>query len=193
MDESAPQVERKTRLRKFTENQVVGRGTRKLGALMTPRGAYYASNQAIYDVTYTHHAARYNVQGTRIVGAYTQKTIEMRRTNGGRDFVATQTRKNPYGRPYHVHMGNKIYAYGRIIPVLGLGYVMHNTLSGEPQQLREGEGWAPLMAGYAAADASAMIAAGYSPLETIDATLGAPPGTGLSSVAPRLVEALGID
>ena len=184
-------IQTKGRLRRMTENQIIGRGTRKLGAFMTARGAFYASNQAIYDVTYRYNPARYNVQGTRIVGAHTQKTIEMRRTNGGRDFVATQTRKNPYGRPHHVHMGNKIYAYGRIVPVIGLGYVMYNTVSGEPGQLREGEGWAPLMAGYAAADAGAMLAAGYSPLETIDASLGAAPGYGMSDsvdvVGERLV------
>ena len=191
MDEPESQVESKTRLRKFAENQLVSRGSQRLGAAMMATGAYYASNQAIYDVTYTHNPARYNVQGTRYVGASVQKTIEMRRTNGGRDFVATQTRKNPYGRPHHVHMGNKIYAYGRIVPVIGLGYVMYNTVSGEPGQLREGEGWAPLMAGYAAADAGAMLAAGYSPLETIDASLGAAPGYGMSDsvdvVGERLV------
>ena len=152
--ESKTQVETKSRLRRTAENQIVGRGTKKLGGLLVARGAYYASNEAIYDVTYRHHAARYNVQGTRIVGAHTQKTIEMRRTQGGRNFVATQTRKNPYGRPHHVHMGNKMVAYGRIIPVIGLGYVMYNTLSGPGQQpeVREGEGWGPMMAAYAAAD-----------------------------------------
>ena len=154
MDESAPQVERKTRLRKFAENQIVSRGSQRLGAAMMASGAFYASNQAIYDVTYTHHAARYNVQGTRIVGAHTQKTIEMRRTNGGRDFVATQTRKNPYGRPHHVHMGNQLYSYGRLVPVLGLGYVMYNSLTGpgnEPER-RKGEGFGQMMIAYAAAD-----------------------------------------
>ena len=188
-------IESKGRLRRMTENQLIGRGTRKLGALMTARGAYYASNKAIYDVTYTHHAARYNVQGTRIVGAHTQKTIEMRRTNGGRDFVATQTRKNPYGRPHHVHMGNKIYSYGRLVPVLGLGYVMYNSLTGagSPPPLREGEGWAPAMAGYALLDVGTMVASGYHPLEAIDVTLGAQPGEGLSGVAPKIVGALGLD
>lgn len=187
------QIESKTRLRRMTENQVIGRGTRKLGALMTARGAYYASNRAIYDVTYRHNPARYNVQGTRIVGAHTQKTIEMRRTNGGRDFVATQTRKNPYGRPHHVHMGNKIYAYGRIVPVIGLGYVMYNSLNGKSggPGLREGEGWGPLMAGYAIADAGAMISAGYTPLETLDAALGAPEGYGMHRETERAANWLG--
>ena len=169
MDESRSQIETKSRLRKTAENQVIGRGTKKLGAFMAAKGAFYASNKAIYDVTYRHNPARYNVQGTRIVGAHTQKTIEMRRTNGGRDFVATQTRKNPYGRPHHVHMGNKIYSYGRLVPVLGLGYVMYNTLSGPGQQpeMREGEGWGPMMAAYAAADVADYYKGGGSTMRLL--------------------------
>lgn len=189
--ETEPQVESKTRLRRMTENQIVGRGTKKLGALMTARGAYYASNKAIYDVTYRHNPARYNVQGTRIVGAHTQKTIEMRRTNGGRDFVATQTRKNPYGRPHHVHMGNKIYSYGRIVPVIGLGYVMVNSLTGSSgaPPLREGEGWGPAMAGYAMYDAGTLIASGYTGTQTLDAMVGASSGGyGFSDIAPTIME-----
>ena len=187
--ESNEQIESKTRLRRMSENQVIGRGSRKLGALMTARGAYYASNRAIYDVTYTYNPARYNVQGTRIVGAHTQKTIEMRRTNGGRDFVATQTRKNPYGRPHHVHMGNKIYAYGRIVPVIGLGAVMYNSLNGQSggPRMREGEGWGPAMAGYAVYDAGTLLASGYSGTQTVDALAGAD-GFGFSDIAPSIME-----
>lgn len=142
-----------TRFEKTAKNQIIGRGTKKLGAYMVARGSFYASNKAIYDVTYRKNPARYNVQGTRIVGAHTQKTIEMRRTNGGRDFVATQTRTNRYGSPHHVHMGRKIHAYGRVIPVIGFGYVMYNSFSGsKPAPQRKGEGFGQMAMAYATAD-----------------------------------------
>jgi len=154
-DEAETESPAQARIRKTVMNQVVGRGSRSLGAAIAARGAFLASNQAIYDVTYRKNPARYNVQGTRYVGESVQKTIEMRRTNGGRDFVATQTRTNPKGMPHHVYMGRKMYSYGRIIPVLGFGYVMYNTFAGtgpEPEPDRKGEGWGPMMAAYAAAD-----------------------------------------
>lgn len=153
--ETETKSEARLRIERTAMNQLVGRGSRALGGALAARGAFYASNAALYDVTYRKNPARYNVQGTRYVGESVQKTIEMRRTNGGRDFVATQTRTNPKGMPHHVYMGRKMYSWGRIIPVLGFGYVMYNTFGGsgpEPEPDRKGEGWGPMMAAYAAAD-----------------------------------------
>ena len=153
-DKTEVEVKPQSRLERTVMNQVLGRGSRALGGAVAARGAFLASNAAIYDVTYRKNPARYNVQGTRYVGESTQKTIEMRRTNGGRDFVATQTRSNPKGMPHHVYMGRRMYSVGRIIPVLGFGAVMYNSFSGSgPQpEYREGERIAQVAAAYAAAD-----------------------------------------
>lgn len=158
-----PKYEPKTRLERTIENQLVGRSTKLVGHALAARGAYLQSNAAIYSVTYTPKAARYNVQGTRIVGAHTQKTIQMKRTADGRDFVATQTRKNPYAMPHHIYMGKRMSYYGRLIPILGFGYVMHNIVTGDKgPELRKGEGWGPMMAGYAIQDATSYYGSGGS-------------------------------
>lgn len=158
---SKTEYQPKTRLRRAAENQIIGRGTKLMGSALAARGAYLQSNAAIYTVTYSKRPARYNVQGTRIVGAHTQKTIAMRRTPDGRDFVATQTRKNPYAMPHHIYMGKRMSYYGRLIPILGFGYVMHNIITGESQpDLREGEGFWQVALGYAVNDAVSYYGAG---------------------------------
>lgn len=145
--------EPKSRLRRSAENQLVSRGSKRLGQLLTARGAYLQSNKSISFTKTKFHAARYNVQGTRIVGAHTQRTFMLRRTADGRDFLATQTRANKRMVPHHIHMGKRVALAGRIVPVLGFGYVMINVITGEsvPEQ-REGEGFAHVAAVYAAGD-----------------------------------------
>jgi len=143
----------KSRLRKAAENQAITRGSKSLGKYLTARGAFLQSNRSISYTKTKFHAARYNVQGTKIVGAHTQRTFMMRRTADGRDFIATQTRANKRMVPHHIHMGKRVALAGRLVPVLGLGVVMYNMYSNPGQsQMREGEGFWQMAALYGASD-----------------------------------------
>ena len=158
-----PKYEPKSRIRQGIENQLVGRSSKLVGHALVARGAYLQSNQAISFTKTKFHPARYNVQGTRIVGAHTQRTFMMRRTADGRDFVATQTRPNKRMVPHHIHMGKRVQLAGRLIPVLGFGYVMHNIYSGEDQpSMRQGEGFWQMAAIYGAQDVSKHYQSGGS-------------------------------
>lgn len=137
------------------KNQAIRRGTKAIGNALVARGAFLQSNRSISYTKTKFHAARYNVQGTRIVGAHTQRTFMMRRTADGRDFIATQTRANKRMVPHHIHMGKRVQLYGRLIPVLGVGVVMYNMYANPGQhQMREGEGFWQMAAMYAVDDAS---------------------------------------
>lgn len=143
------------------QNQAIGRGSKALGNLLVARGAYLQSNRSISYTKTKFHPARYNVQGTKIVGAHTQRTFMMRRTADGRDFIATQTRANKRMVPHHIHMGKRVQLYGRLIPVLGLGVVMYNMYTNPGQsQMREGEGFWQMAAIYGAQDVSNHYKAG---------------------------------
>jgi len=150
---SSKSNEPKSRLRKTVENQAITRGSRSLGKYLTARGAFLQSNRSISYTKTKFHAARYNVQGTKIVGAHTQRTFMMRRTADGRDFIATQTRANKRMVPHHIHMGKRVALAGRLVPVLGLGVVMYNMYSGDGQpHMRKGEGFWQMAAAYAVSD-----------------------------------------
>lgn len=165
----------KSRLRQSAENQVISRTSKLVGNALVARGAYLQSNQSISYVKTKFHPARYNVQGTKIVGAHTQRTVMMRRTAGGRDFVATQTRPNKRMVPHHIHMGKRVQLYGRLIPVLGFGYVMHNIITGEsgPEQ-RPGEGFWQAAAVYAAGDTAEYYQSGGSTIGLLTGGLETP-------------------
>jgi len=150
---SSKSTKPKSRLRSTVENQAISRGSRSLGKYLTARGAFLQSNRSISYTKTKFHAARYNVQGTKIVGAHTQRTFMMRRTADGRDFIATQTRANKRMVPHHIHMGKRVALAGRLVPVLGLGVVMYNMYSNPGQsQMREGEGFWQMAALYGASD-----------------------------------------
>lgn len=169
----SPKNQTSNRLPRILENQIIGRSSKGLGRAMQARGAFLMSNRSLYTVTYRNNPARYNVQGTRYVGAHVQKTIEMTPADGGRGFLATETKKNPRGMPHHAYMGRRIYSWGRIIPVLGFGAVMYNTLSGQQQyEPRKGEGFWQAAALYAMEDA-AIYADRHGIGKTID-TAGKP-------------------
>lgn len=122
---------------------------------MQARGLHLMSNKSLYTVTYRYKPGRYNVQGTRYVAPHVQKTIEMRKADGGRGFLATDTKKNPRGMPHHIYVGRKMYSWGRVIPAIGFGAVMYNTLSGQQQyEPRKGEGFWQGAALYAVQDAA---------------------------------------
>lgn len=158
-----PKFEPKTRLEMSLENQFVGRSTRLIGNALVARGAYLQSNQSISYTKTKFHPARYNVQGTRIVGAHTQRTFMLRRTPDGRDFLATQTKHNKRMVPHHIHMGKRVQLYGRIVPILGFGYVMHNIITGESgPENRKGEGFWQGAVIYGAQDAANYYGSGGS-------------------------------
>ena len=151
----------KSRLSNTLKNQAIGRGSKALGNSLVIRGAFLQSNRSISYTKTKFHAARYNVQGTRIVGAHTQRTFMMRRTADGRDFIATQTRANKRMVPHHIHMGKRVQLYGRLIPVLGVGVVMYNMYANPGQhQMREGEGFWQMAAIYGAQDVTDHYKAG---------------------------------
>lgn len=114
--------------RRTTENQIAIRGSKKLAASTVAYGAYL-QNRPDYRVVRRQHAARYNRQGRVIVGAHEQRTIEFTRTEGGRNF-----QKSDGSHKRRVKMGKTIVHGGRLIPVLGYGYMVHNTLSGGQQR-----------------------------------------------------------
>ena len=103
-------------------------------------------NRPDYRVVVTQHAARHNRQGRVIVGAHEQRTIEFTRTEGGRNF-----QKSDGSSKARRSMGRKIVFGGRLVPVLGYGYAVHNTLGGG-QVMREGEGHPIGAAAWAAHD-----------------------------------------
>jgi len=50
-------------------------------------------------------------------------------------------------------MGKRVQLYGRVIPILGFGYVMHNIITGQSgPDLRKGEGFWQGAAAYAVGD-----------------------------------------
>lgn len=150
---SASNSKAKSRLSEHLKNQAIRRGTKAIGNALVARGAFLQSNRSISYTKTKYHAARYNVQGTKIVGAHTQRTFMMRRTADGRDFIATQTRANKRMVPHHIHMGKRVQLYGRLIPVLGVGVVMYNMYANPGQhQMREGEGFWQMAALYGAQD-----------------------------------------
>jgi len=87
----------------------------------------------------------------------------MRRTADGRDFIATQTRANRRMVPHHIHMGKRVQLYGRLVPILGFGYVMHNLLTGQSQpEMRQGEGFWQMAAVYGVQDVTKHYQSGGS-------------------------------
>lgn len=110
--------------RRSTENQIAIRGSRKLAASTVAYGTSLQTRPD-YRVVRRQHAARYNRQGRVIVGAHEQRTIEFTKTEGGRNF-----QKSDGSSKSRVKMGKHIVHGGRLIPVLGYGYVVYNTLEG---------------------------------------------------------------
>ena len=127
-----------------------------------------------YTVKVTHHKARYNRQGTVMVGAHTQRTIEPTRSDYGRQFLQTDSKRLAKNR----YRSKTMIKRGRIIPIFGYGYMAYNIM-GQPTRIEErrpGEGWAPADAFYIAeglaTEASIRYAEGATPLGVIDGALG---------------------
>ena len=138
----------KTRLRKTAERQAVTRGSKALGNKMTQAGAVLASDYRGYGyTTYRTVQAKRNPQGKVVMREHTQRTYQRYTTEGGRNFRSTSDMRS------RTSMGKKLIIGGRVVPVMGYGFVAHDVLRGEHQPLREGEGWAPMAGAYAVSDA----------------------------------------
>ena len=114
---------RKKFWRRTTENQIAVRGSRALGAALVARGTQL-KNKPDYTVKVTHHKARYNAQGTVMVGAHTQRTIEPTRSDWGRNFQQTDHRMQNKKRKGSARMIKS----GRMIPLLGYGFMAYNIM-----------------------------------------------------------------
>jgi hypothetical protein len=164
---------RKKFWRRTSENQIAVRGSKALGAALVAKGTYL-KNKPDSTVKITHHRARYNRQGTVMVGAHTQRTIEPTTSDRGRNFQQTDHLAKERKRK----RSSRMIKSGRYIPVLGYGYMAYNVM-GQPTRIEErrpGEGWAPADAYYIAeglaTEASIRYAEGASPLGVVDGALG---------------------
>ena len=164
---------RKKFWRRTSENQIAVRGSKALGAALVARGTRMR-HKPNYTVKVTHHKARYNRQGTVMVGAHTQRTIEPTRSDWGRQFQQTDSKAIHRNR----YRSKRMIKQGRVIPVLGYGYMAYNVM-GQPTRIEErrpGEGWAPADAYYIAeglaTEASIRYTEGATPLGVLDGALG---------------------
>ena len=178
---------RKKFWRRTTENQIAVRGSKALGAYMVARGTQLR-HQPNYTVKVTHHKARYNRQGTVMVGAHTQRTIEPTRSDYGRNFLQTDS-KRIHKRRYK---SKSMIKRGRILPLLGYGYMAYNIMGAPVQDPasdfeRTYQGATLIMIGETLTHYQS---GGYgNPLSSIDYGLGAGQGTfGLSDIAPAIAE-----
>lgn len=139
----------KSVLQRTSENQLAVRGSKKIGAELVAYGTALKTKPD-YTVTYTKQAARYNRQGTVMVGAKTQKTIQPTRSDYGRNFQQTDGKSAKRRR-------KKVARYitiGRALPILGYSYMgmnMYNAfatggLTGVQQQ--HARDWDPIYLSY---------------------------------------------
>jgi hypothetical protein len=132
-DPGMDEPESKNVVRRTTENQLAVRGSKKIANATAAYGAYLQTKPDSY-IYEKQFASRYNKHGKVIVGAHTQRTVMHTRSDRGRNFKQTDG-----SRKRRMAMGRNIVYGGRLIPVLGYGFVIHNTLSGEvdPGQSRD--------------------------------------------------------
>jgi hypothetical protein len=175
---------RKKFWRRTTENQIAVRGTKALGAALVARGTVL-KNKPDYTVKVTHHKARYNRQGTIMVGAKTQRTIEPTRSDWGRNFQQTDHRMQNRKRKGSARMIKS----GRILPLLGYGFMAYNIMgapANEPgNEFERTYQGATLIA--IGETLSHYQSGGYgNPLGSVDYGLGATQGFGFSDIGPTL-------
>jgi len=118
------QPEKKSVVRRTSENQLAVRGSKKLSTAVTAYGVKLQTRPGTY-IFEKNYDARRNTSGKVIVGAHTQRTVMHTTSEGGRNFVNTDGSHR--GR---TKMGKHIVYGGRLIPVLGYGFVAYNTFSG---------------------------------------------------------------
>jgi hypothetical protein len=180
---------RKKFWRRTAENQFAVRSTKYVGAYLVASGTAMR-NRPDYTVIRRYHVPRYNRQGRVMVGGHWQKTIEPTRSDYGRNFQQTdhaaQNRKRKGS-------ARRIKA-GRVLPVLGYGYMAYNIL-GQPTSLEErrpGTGWVYADALYAAeglfTEGAIAYAEGSSLLQSVDVASGA--SYGFSDVSAKIGELL---
>ena len=124
--------EKKSLLRRSSENQLAMRGSKKLANAVAAYGAYLQTRPHSRTV-FKKHSARYHRDGTRYVGSTTSRFTEHYTSDQGRNYRATDGSQKA-----RLAMGRRIVFGGRLIPVLGYGVVIHNTFSGgEPGMSRK--------------------------------------------------------
>ena len=169
-------------VRRTAENQLAVRGSKKVASATAAYGAYLQSRP--YSTTYVkYHPARYNRQGTVIVGAHTQRTHMPTRTRDGRGFVRTDQRRHR-----GIAMGRGIVWGGRLIPVLGYGYVMHNTLSGPSNPNHDMDMLGRTYQGGILLTAGEVLdtASSERSFQSVERSLGAKPGYGISDIGKTI-------
>lgn len=125
--------ESKNVMRRTTENQLAVRGSKKLANATAAYGAYLQTrpDSKIVQRQYSGHFRR---DGSAIVRPHQVRVTEFTTSEKGKNFKQTDGSSKR-----RISMGRNIVYGGRLIPVLGYGYVLHNTFAGEvdPGQSRD--------------------------------------------------------
>ena len=124
---------KKSMMQRSAENQLAVRGSKKIANATAAYGAYLQTRPESRSIS-KKHSARYHRDGTRYVGATTSRFTEHYTSDRGRNYRATDGSQKA-----RLAMGRRLVFGGRLIPVLGYGFVIHNTLSGpaEPGMSRQ--------------------------------------------------------
>lgn len=107
------------------ENQIAMRSTRLLGGAIAAQAIRYMEAPD-YTIVRTKEPARINRQGTVYVSAHERRVIEPTRSDWGRNFKQTDKPKSKRKQ------ATTRFKVGRMIPYLGIGYMVYNLSSGSP-------------------------------------------------------------
>ena len=132
-DAGMDEPESKSVVRRISENQLAIRSSKKIANVTAAYGAYLQTRPD-YTVSRRTVSAKYNPSGKVVVREHQQTTISKTRSDRGRNFTATDGSSKA-----RMAMGRKIVYAGRLVPILGYGYVMHNTLTGTDTGLSRDE------------------------------------------------------
>ena len=123
----------KSTLQKSGENQLAIRGSKRAANAIAGYGAYLQTrpDSRIVSRQYSGHFRR---DGSPIVRPHEVKVTEFTRSQRGRNYKQTDGSSKR-----RLAMGRATVYAGRLVPVLGYGFVLHNTFSGpsDPQMSRD--------------------------------------------------------
>lgn len=111
-------------LRRSTENQLALRGSKKLANATAAYGAYLQTRPDS-KIVRRQYAGHYRRDGSPIVKSHEVRVTEFTKSEQGRNFKQTDGSSKR-----RLAMGRGIVYSGRLVPVLGYGFVLHNTFSG---------------------------------------------------------------
>ena len=120
-------------LRRSTENQLAVRSSKKLANITAAYGAYLQTRPDSRIVR-RQYAGHYRRDGSAIVKSHEVRVTEFTKSDRGRNFKQTDGSSKA-----RLAMGRRIVYAGRLVPVLGYGFVLHNTFSGgqDPEMSRD--------------------------------------------------------